>query len=123
MKDEDGSDAKGTASTLKEQKTRRSTLLGDLHIKKTALYSDHDSVCAIARVQFGENTFQMILHGVLRDVQIGSNNLVGVTICHASEHIEFTGRNRIIPCMFGDLLGDLGGNAFMTVVNKTNRLD
>src|SRR5215471_1969688 len=97
--------------------------LADLHVMNTALHSDHDSVRAIARVQFGENTFQVILDSVLRDVQIGSNNLVGITICHSSEHIEFTARNRIIPRMFGNLLGDLRGNAFMTVVNKTNRLD
>src|SRR5215470_3504885 len=97
--------------------------LADLHVKKTALYCDHDSVCAVARVQFGENTFQMILNGVLRDVQVGRDDLVGISICHAPKYIEFTRRNRIISCMLGDLLGDLRGNSFMTAVNQTNGLD
>jgi hypothetical protein len=51
---------------------------------------------AITRVKFGQNTFQMILDGVLRDVQVGRDDLVGITICHAPKYIEFTRRYRII---------------------------
>src|SRR5215813_13275142 len=94
--------------------------LVDSHIKETALQSDHDGVRAIARVQLGENTLQMILDCVLRDVQIGSDDLVGITICHATKNIEFTSRDRIIRRVFGDLLGDIRRNAFIATVHHTN---
>jgi len=77
---------------------------------------------SIVCVQFGKDTLQVVLNGVLRDVEVGSDDLVRTPTCDSTEYVEFARSNRVVGSVLSDLLRDFRGNSFVAVVNESNRL-
>src|SRR5580700_9721445 len=64
----------------------------------------------------------MVLNGVLRDVEVGGDDLVRTPTCNSTEYVEFARGNRVVGGVLSDLLRDFWGNSFVAVVYESNRL-
>src|SRR5258707_11412103 len=64
----------------------------------------------------------MVLNGVLRDVEVGGDDLVRTPTGDSTEYVEFARGNRIVGSVLSDLLRDFWGNSFVAVVDESNRL-
>jgi hypothetical protein len=64
---------------------------------------------------------QVVLDGVLRNVEIRCNDLIRAAICHSTEDFELSCRDQVIGSMFGHYLGNFVGNTFPPALNQTNR--
>src|ERR1700758_4739999 len=71
-----------TAVAAKQQpkkRIERTPLSGCLEIDDAALESDGDGVSAVVGAEFGENIFDMALHGLFGDGKLGCDFLVCIS--------------------------------------------
>ena len=82
-----------------------------LHLNKATLQRSHYGVSAIIGPEFGKYALQVILDSVLRDAEVGRNDLVRASSGHTRQHVKFSGRKPLVSCVLGHFTGYFGRNS------------
>jgi hypothetical protein len=93
-----------------------------LAVYEATLQGDGDGVCAVIRAEFGKDTFHMTFDGGLGKVELGRDDLVGVSHCDSAQHSNLPLAERILDHVVGEPGSDFGRNAPPASVDGSNRI-
>jgi len=91
-----------------------------LKIQETALHGNCDRMSAVVCIELGKNAFEVILDGVLRNVEIRCDDLVRAAVRNSAEGCDLSRSHQVVSGVLGDHVGNFAGNSFSAAMNQPN---
>src|SRR5271163_2615246 len=81
------------------------------NVENAPLQGNRHGMGSVRRVELWQDAFHMRLDGSLGDVELGGDQLVGLSRRHSPQHFDLALGEGIVRNMFGDFRSDLRGHA------------